>query len=140
MEWYEIPVETLYNRAFAALGRNDVDGFKENIRYARCLLKEREWQEIHIPDDVEDVSVYCQDLDAILHMDGIYLRTLSDDILELSHFGLKSDYMRLSKEGRYKHLKDREKTLGLYKQAVLKIEVEKDRRIRVYGLDAGYWE
>lgn len=40
------------------------------------------------------------------------LRTMSDDILELSHFGLSSDYAYISKG--YKHLKDREKTIGLY--------------------------
>lgn len=138
MEWYEIPVETLLDRAIDALGCNKLDLYKENLLYAERLVKEREYQEIHIPDDVEDVSVYCQSLGTILNMTPINLRTMSDDILELSHFGLSADCADISKG--YKHLKHREKTIGLYKRAISKMQAEKDRRIRVYGLDAGYWE
>lgn len=138
MEWYEIPVETLRGRAIEALGCNELDVYRKNLLYAERLVKEREYQEIHIPDDVEDVSVYCQSLGTILNMTLINLRTMSDDILELSHFGLSADCAYISKG--YKHLKDREKTIGLYKRAISKLQAEKDRRIRVYGLDAGYWE
>ena len=138
MEWYEIPVETLRDRAIEALGCNKLDLYRKNLLYAERLVKEREYQEIHIPDDVEDVSVYCQSLGTILNMTPINLRTMSDDILELSHFGLSADCADISKG--YRHLKNRERTIGLYKRAIGKMQAEKDRRIRVYGLDAGYWE
>lgn len=138
MEWYEIPVVTLRACAIEALGRDEFDVYEKNVIYAERLAKEREYQEIRIPDDVEDVSVYSQSLHTILNMTPINLRTMSDDILELSHFGLSSDYAYISKG--YKHLKDRERTIGLYKRAIRKLQAEKERRIRVYGLDAGYWE
>lgn len=138
MEWYEIPVATLRARAIEALGRNELDVYGKNIIYAERLAKEREYQEIRIPDDAEDVSVYRQSLDTILNMSPLNLRTMSDDILELSHFGLLSDYAYISKG--CKHLKDRERTIGLYKRAVRKLQAEKERRMRVYKLDAGYWE
>lgn len=62
------------------------------------------------------------------------LRTMSDDILELSHFGLSSDYAYISKG--YKHLKDREKTIGLYKRAVRKLQAEKEGSLnsRIYHI------
>lgn len=138
MEWYEIPVDTLRERAFQALVCKEFDVYGKNLIYAERLVKEREYQEIRIPDDAEDVSVYCKSLGTILNITPTDLRTMPDDILELSHFGLSADCAYISKG--YKHLKDREKTIGLYKRAISKMQAEKDRRIRVYGLDAGYWE
>lgn len=131
MEWYETPVEMLRDRAIEALGCNELDVYRKNLLYAHRLVKEREYQEIHIPDDVEDVSVYSQSLGTILNMTPINLRTMSDDILELSHFGLSADCAYISKG--YKHLKDREKTIGLYKRAISKLQAEKDRRFASYG-------
>lgn len=138
MEWHEIPVETLRDRAIEALGRNDEEAYKKNLVYIYRLLKEREFQDIRLPDDIEDVSVYRQSLDAVLHMSQFGLRTLPDDILELTHFGLMADCADVSKG--YEHLRNREKIICLYRQAIRKLEAEKERRMRVYGRDAGYWE
>lgn len=76
MEWYEIPVETLRDRAIEALGHNDEDAYRSNLIYMHRLAKERAFQVIRIPDNVENVSVYAQGLDAVLHMSQFGLRTL----------------------------------------------------------------
>lgn len=139
MEWYEIPVETLRGRAIEALGCNEFDVYRKNLLYAERLVKEREYQEIRIPDDVEDISVYCQSLGTILNMTPINLRTMSDDILELSHFGLSADcaYIYLKATSILKTVR---RQSAYIKRAIRKLEAEKERRIRVYELDAGYWE
>ena len=42
MEWYEIPVETLRDRAIEALGCNELDVYRKNPIYAERLVKEHE--------------------------------------------------------------------------------------------------
>lgn len=50
MEWYEIPVETLRDRAIDALGCNKLDLYKENLLYAERLVKERDKFRV-VPED-----------------------------------------------------------------------------------------
>ena len=80
MKWYETPVETLYEAAFEALARNDVDTYKGNLIHAVTLIREREFQEIQLPDG-EHLLDYYQGLDALLHAEQSKLRVMTDDIL-----------------------------------------------------------
>lgn len=139
MKWYETPIEDLYERALLALDRNDEDAYKENLIHAVTLIMQRESQTISIPDGARLMDYY-QGLDALLHMEQSKLRTMTDSILIISLMGLMFDYYAVSRSDRFKHLKHRREIIGLYKQAIKKIQAEMNRRTRVYGLGAGYWK
>lgn len=139
MKWYETSIEDLYERALLALDRNDEDAYKENLVHAVTLIMQRESQTIRIPDGAR-VTDYYQGLDSLLHMEQSKLRVMTDDILIISLMGLMFDYYAVSRSDRFKHLKRRREIIGLYKQAIKKIQVEMERRTRVYGLGAGYWK
>lgn len=139
MKWYEISIEDLYERALLALARNDEDTYKENLLHAVTLIRQREFQTIGIPNGARLMDHY-QGLDALLHMEKSKLRTTTDSILTISLMGLMFDYYAVSRSDRFKDLKNRRKIIGLYKQAIKKIQAEMNRRTRVYGLGAGYWK
>lgn len=138
MKWYETSIEDLYERALLALGRNDEDTYKENLIHAVTLIRQREFQTISIPDGARLMDYY-QGLDVLLHMEQSKLRTTTDDILKISLMGLMLDYYAASWSDRFKDLKHRRQIIGLYKQAIKKIQAEMNRRTHVYGLGAGYW-
>lgn len=138
MKWYETPIEDLYDSALLALARNDEDTYKENLLHAATLIRQREFQTIGIPDGAR-VTDYYQGLNALLHMEQSKLRATTDDILLISRMGLMIDCYAVSKCDRFKYLKNRRQFIGLYKQAIKKIQAEMERRTRVYNLGAGYW-
>lgn len=139
MKWYETPIEVLYERALLALDRNDEDTYKENLIHAYTLIRQREFQTIGIPNGTR-VTDYYQGLDALLHMEQSKLRVMTDDILTISIMGLMFDYYAVLGSDRFKDLKHRRQIIGLYKQAIKKIQAEMNRRTRVYGLGAGHWK
>lgn len=139
MKWYETPIEDLYGHALLALARNDEDTYKENLIHAVTLITQREFQIVGIPNGARLMDYY-QGLDALLHMEQSKLRTTPDDILTISLMGLMIDYHAVSGSDRFKDLKHRRQIIGLYKQAIKKIQAEMNRRTRVYGLGAGYWK
>lgn len=138
MKWYETPIEDLCDSARLALARNDEDTYKENLLHAVTLIRQREFQTIGIPNGAR-VTDYYQGLDALLHMEQSKLRTTTDNILLISRMGLMIDCYAVSKGDRFKDLKHRRQIIGLYKQAIKKIQAEMERRTRVYGLGVGYW-
>lgn len=139
MEWYETPIEDLYEHALLALARNDEDIYKENLIHAYTLIKQREIQTVGIPNGAHLMDCY-QGLDVLLHMEQSKLRTMTDTILTISLMGLMLDCYAVSGSDRFKDLKRRRQLIGSYKQAIKKIKAEMDRRTRVYGLGAGYWK
>lgn len=139
MNWYETPIEDLYESALSALARNDEDAYKENLIHAYNLIRQREFQTVGIPNGAHLMDYY-QGLDALLHMEQSKLRTMTDTILTISLMGLMLDCYAVSGSYRFKDLKRRRQIIGLYKQAIKKIKAEMDRRTRVYGLGAGYWK
>lgn len=138
MKWYETPIEDLYDSARLALARNDKDAYRENLFHAVTLIRQREFQTIGIPDGARLMDYY-QGLDALLHMEQSKLRATTDDILKISLTGLMLDCYAVSRSDRFKGLKHRRQLIGSYKQAIKKIQAEMERRMRVYGLGAGYW-
>lgn len=139
MKWYETPIVGLYESALSALARNDEDTYKGDLIHAITLIRQREFQTISIPDGA-CLMDYYQGLDALLHMEQSKLRATTDDILKISLMGLMFNYYAVSGSDRFKDLKHRRQIIGLYKQAIKKIQAEMNRRTRVYGLGAGYWK
>lgn len=139
MKWYETPIEDLYESALLALARNDEDAYKENIKHAYILIRQREFQTISIPDGAR-VTDYYQGLDNLLHMEQSKLRVMTDDILMISLIGLNLDCYATSKANCFRGIEHRVPLVALYKQAIKKILAEMDRRTCVYGLGAGYWK
>lgn len=139
MKWYETPIENLYERALLALARNDEDTYKENLIHAVTLIRQREFQTIDIPNGARLMDYY-QGLDALLHMEQSKLRVMTDSILTISLMGLMLNYYVVLGSDSFKDLKHRRQIIGLYKQAIKKIQAEMQRRTRVYGLGAGYWK
>lgn len=138
MKWYETPIEDLCERVSLALARNDKNTCKETLIHVDTLIREREFQTIGIQGRARLVDYY-QGLDALLHMEQSKLRTMTDDILKISLMGLMLDYYAVSGSDRFKDLKHRRQIIGLYEQAIKKIQAEMTRRMRVYGLDTEYW-
>lgn len=138
MKWYETPIEDLYERALLALACNDEDTYKENLIHAATLIRQRKFQTIGIQGRARLMDYY-QGLDALLHMEQSKLRATTDDILKISLMGLMLDYYVVLGSDRFKDLKHRRQIIGLYKQAIKKIQAEMTRRTRVYGLSVGYW-
>lgn len=139
MKWYETPIEDLYDSARLALARNDEDTYKENLQHAVTLIRQREFQTIGIPNGTRLMDYY-QGLDALLHMEQSKLRVMTDDILMISLMGLNLDCYATSKANCFRGIEHRAPLVASYKQAIKKIKAEMDRRTRVYGLGAGYWE
>lgn len=126
-------------RALLASARNDEDTYKENLIHAVTLIRRREFQTIGIPNGARLID-YHQGLDALLHMEQSKSRTTTDSILTISLMGPMFDYYAVLGSDRFKDLNNRRQIIGLYKQAIKKIQAEMNRRTRVYGLDAGYWK
>lgn len=139
MKWYETPVEELYDAAIEALARNDEDSYKENLLHVYTLIRERYFQKVRASENPENASSCYKGLDCLLHMEQSKLRVMTDDILQISQLCLTIECIQLYKAERYKNLKCRTQRIGLFKQAIWKLQYEKDRRTRVYGLDARYW-
>lgn len=139
MNWYETPIEDLYESALSALARNDEDAYKENLIHAYNLIRQREFQTVGIPNGAHLMDYY-QGLDALLHMEQSKLRAMTDDILRISLIGLMCDCYAVSNGDRFKEINHRRQLIGSYKQAIKKIQFEMARRTRVYGLGAGYWK
>lgn len=138
MKWYETPIKDLYDSACLALARNDEDTYKENLLHAVTLIRQREFQTTGIPNGAR-ITDYYQGLDALLHMEQSKLRATTDDILKISLMGLMLDCYAVSNADCFKELNYRRRIIGLYKQAIKKIQAEMERRTRVYGLGVGYW-